>query len=136
MKIGQAARESGVSIRMLRYYEARGLIQPPRRESKYREYCAEDVERARRIQALKHAGLTLDVIAHILPCTESPGVRPCAKFLAALSHKLEVLDQQMALLDLQRRAITDFLVSCQKPRSEDSTDSRQLFAAEHVQHLA
>ena len=136
MQIAELARRTGTSPRMLRYYEARGLIQPPRRESKYREYTATDVDRARRIRALNHAGLTLDVIAHILPCTESSGVRPCAKFLAALSHKLEELDQQMALLDLQRRAIADFLVSSQKPRSEDSTDPRQLFAAEYIQPLA
>jgi hypothetical protein len=39
MKTGQVARQSGVNIQTLRYYERRGLLQaPPRRDSGYREY--------------------------------------------------------------------------------------------------
>ena len=117
MKIGQAARESGVSIRMLRYYEAQGLIEPRRSEARYREYSPADVETAQRIQALSGAGLTLSVIAAILPCVATEGVRtasggkPCAKFLSALRRKQDELEQQIALFELQRDAIADYLLA-------------------------
>jgi DNA-binding transcriptional MerR regulator len=115
MKIAQAARESGVSIRMLRYYEDQGLIQPRRSETRYREYSPADVGIARRIQALSRAGLTLAVIAVILPCVaterarSASGGKPCAKFLSALRRKHDELEQQIALFALQRDAIADYL---------------------------
>src|SRR3546814_20762697 len=44
MNIGQAAKDSGVTAKMIRYYEQIGLIPPAnRRESGYRHYSASDV---------------------------------------------------------------------------------------------
>jgi len=128
MKIGQAARESGVSIRMLRYYEAQGLIEPRRSEARYREYSATDVETARRIQALSRAGLTLAVIANILPCGVKTGGKPCAKFLTALRRKQDELEQQIAQFMLQREAIADYLAAQTQAATalniSSATDSR------------
>ena len=46
MLIGDAARSCGVSARMLRHYEALGLVQPTGRTSAgYRDYSAEDIRR-------------------------------------------------------------------------------------------
>ena len=68
MQIGQLAKKSGISIRMLRYYEHQGLIVPMRSESGYRIYNAKDEERLRRIRILTKAGLTLQAISLLLPC--------------------------------------------------------------------
>lgn len=49
MQIGKIAQRSGISVRMLRFYEAEGLLQPHRTDSGYRDYSDADLEEAKRI---------------------------------------------------------------------------------------
>jgi MerR family copper efflux transcriptional regulator len=54
MTIGGLAKQAGVNIDTIRYYERNGLIpEPARRPSGYREYAATDVERLRFILRAK-----------------------------------------------------------------------------------
>ena len=53
MKIGALAKETGVSVRMLRYYEAEGLLAPARTSGGYRDYGSADRDTVERI---KNAG--------------------------------------------------------------------------------
>lgn len=76
MKIGELSRRTGVSERMLRYYEAEGLLNPARRASGYRDYGPEDARIVRAIRSLNEAGLKLDFIRRFLPCLRSDG-RSC-----------------------------------------------------------
>ena len=47
LKIGELARQTGLSIKTIRYYESRGLLdQPPRTEAGYRLYGPEEVARS------------------------------------------------------------------------------------------
>ena len=62
MKIGELSRRTGVSVRMLRYYEAEGLLAPPRTDSGYRDYGPAEEETVRRIKMLGAAGMTLETI--------------------------------------------------------------------------
>lgn len=73
MRIGELAQRTGVSQRLLRYYEEQGLLRPERRPSGYREYSDADVERVRRIRILLAAGLGTTTIADVLPCTVDTG---------------------------------------------------------------
>ncbi|SFB47409.1 DNA-binding transcriptional regulator, MerR family [Amycolatopsis marina] len=73
MRIGELARRTDVSPRLLRYYEEQGLLRPVRRPSGYREYRVADVERVRRIRTLLAAGLNTTTIAEVLPCTVDTG---------------------------------------------------------------
>ncbi|SHO56083.1 MerR family transcriptional regulator [Vibrio quintilis] len=68
MKIGQLAAQTGISIRMLRYYEEKALISPERLESGYREYNQSHVLLIEKIKVLNRAGLTLDEIRPLLAC--------------------------------------------------------------------
>src|SRR5690348_2448416 len=74
MRIGELVRRTGVSERLLRYYEEQGLLHPTRRPSGYRVYAEPDVETVRRIRVLLAAGLSTSVIAVVLPCITSDGV--------------------------------------------------------------
>ena len=109
MKIAQAAKACGVSVRMLRYYEEQGLIRPGRGSSGYREYSEAEVETVIRIQALNRSGLTLAAIAPILPCVGEGRPKLCERYLVTLSDRLSELDRQIKLLGEQRRAIADTL---------------------------
>ena len=50
MRIGEVARQAGVSTRALRYYEEQGLLASERTPSGQREYAASAVERVRLVQ--------------------------------------------------------------------------------------
>jgi hypothetical protein len=58
--IGEVARRSGVSARMLRHYDALGLVRPTGRTGGgYREYSDEDIRRIFHIESLRSLGLSL-----------------------------------------------------------------------------
>ena len=63
MNIGQAANSSGVSAKMLRYYESIGLIPPAgRTDSGYRVYAPADVNTLRFIRRARDFGLSMERI--------------------------------------------------------------------------
>ncbi|AWT41815.1 MULTISPECIES: MerR family transcriptional regulator [Streptomyces] len=68
MRIGEMVRRTGVSERLLRYYEEQGLLTPERLPSGYRVYSEADVHTVRRIRILLAAGLPTATIARALPC--------------------------------------------------------------------
>ncbi|MDG4859921.1 MerR family transcriptional regulator [Streptomyces sp. T-3] len=76
MLIGEVARRSGVSARMLRHYESLGLVRPSGRTgSGYREYSGDDVRRIFHIESLRSLGLSLREIGRAL---DDPGFTPSA----------------------------------------------------------
>lgn len=67
MLIGEVARRSGVSTRMLRHYDALGLVRPTGRTvGGYREYSAEDIRRIFHVESLRSLGLSLRQIGRAL----------------------------------------------------------------------
>lgn len=67
MNIGQASRASGVSAKMIRYYEQTGLIpKAARRDSGYRDYDQSDVYRLHFIRRARDLGFTVEQIGDLL----------------------------------------------------------------------
>jgi DNA-binding transcriptional MerR regulator len=66
--IGEFARHGRVSVRMLRHYDATGLLRPARVDpvSSYRFYAADQLARLNRIIALKDLGFTLEQVRAML----------------------------------------------------------------------
>ncbi|MFF4097512.1 HEAT repeat domain-containing protein [Streptomyces sp. NPDC001834] len=74
MLIGDVARRSGVSARMLRHYESLGLVRPTgRTDSGYREYSSENIRRIFHIESLRSLGLSLRDVRRAL---DDPGFAP------------------------------------------------------------
>ncbi|ODT85022.1 Cu(I)-responsive transcriptional regulator [Phenylobacterium sp. SCN 70-31] len=67
MNIGQAARASGVSAKMIRYYEQIGLIRPAdRTDSNYRSFSERDVNDLRFIKRGRSLGFSVEEITNLL----------------------------------------------------------------------
>ena len=111
MRIGELSKRSGVSIRMLRYYEDEGLLAPPRTEARYREYDARDVETVKRIRLLAAANLTLPAIRQILPCVldENLVFQPCSELRSILHRQVGVLDERIDALSQSRTILAGFV---------------------------
>lgn len=111
MKIGELSKSAGVSIRMLRYYEAEGLLQPQRTSSGYREYAPADVRTVERIRLLGSAGMTLETIRAFLPCVKGDGpvFEPCDELRNVLHEQIRLADQKAEKLAQSRSILQSFL---------------------------
>ena len=103
--IGKVARAGAVNVQTVRYYERLGLLpRPPRRESGYRVYPPETVERLRFIRQAQAAGFRLDEIKEILRL-KYRGQSPCECVRGLLQRKLEQVEREMAQLARFRREL-------------------------------
>ncbi|MGW3388168.1 MerR family transcriptional regulator [Streptomyces cinereoruber] len=114
MRIGELSRRTGVSERLLRYYEEQGLLRPERRPSGYRAYAEGDVDTVRRIRGLLAAGLNTATIATILPCLRDDDERlvpTCPDLLADLAGERERISRAIVDLQASRAALDDVIAA-------------------------
>src|SRR5215218_2667550 len=105
LKIGELARQTGLSIKTIRYYESRGLLeQPPRTQGGYRLYGPEEVARLRFVRRAKMLGLTLEEIRELVElavrCNEGEIVPRLEEVLEA---KLKETERKIAELSAFRQ---------------------------------
>jgi DNA-binding transcriptional MerR regulator len=105
LRIGEVARQTGLSIKTIRYYESRGLLeQPPRTQGGYRLYGPEEVARLRFVQRAKLLGLTLEEIKELVElavrCNEGEIVPRLEEVLEA---KLAETERKMVELSAFRQ---------------------------------
>uniref|UniRef100_A0AAU3H4C9 MerR family transcriptional regulator n=1 Tax=Streptomyces sp. NBC_01401 TaxID=2903854 RepID=A0AAU3H4C9_9ACTN len=96
MLIGEVARRSGVSARMLRHYESLGLVRPTERTGGgYREYAEDDIRRIFHIESLRSLGLSLRDVGRAL---DDPGFRPSALVDGLIQETRERIARETELL--------------------------------------
>jgi DNA-binding transcriptional MerR regulator len=125
MRIGELSRRTGVSVRLLRYYEEQGLLTPSRRPSGYREYASGDEERVRQIRVLLAAGLSTARIGHALPgvCTDGDRLVPCPGLVSDLERERARIDEAIRALRASRQVL-DSVISA-APRAAPREDPPQ-----------
>ncbi|MCI3934877.1 MerR family transcriptional regulator [Streptomyces sp. AN091965] len=125
MRMGEFSRRTGVSQRLLRYYEEQGLLAPARRPSGYREYTEEDVVTVRGIRVLLAAGLNTATIAELLPCMidDDGALAPgCSGMLPDLTKERDRIDEAVAGL-LAARARLDGIINATVPGAPADPDA-------------
>jgi len=111
--ISKLAKELGVNVETIRFYERRGLIdQPSKPETGYRHYPDETVQRIRFIKRAQDLGFTLEEITSLLSLND----RPCGHVQELAEHKLRAVKEKMADLQRLEHALKALLTQC---RSND-----------------
>jgi DNA-binding transcriptional MerR regulator len=104
LKIGQLAKQAGITAKTIRFYEEAGVLKPPERgANRYRLYTADAVDLLRFVKQAAGLGLTLAEIKEIIAIRQG-GRPPCRHVHRVLKEKADELDRKLKdLLELRRR---------------------------------
>lgn len=112
LTIGQVAKQSGLGVETVRFYERQGLIEePPRRASGYRQYPPEVVDRLGFIRRAKALGFSLKEIADLLGLRVDPH-STCGDVKSRTAAKIADIDAKMAELKRMKRALLQLHDAC------------------------
>jgi Cu(I)-responsive transcriptional regulator len=112
MNISEAATASGVSAKMIRHYEAIGLVQKPRRtDANYRVYSDADVHVLRFVRAARDLGFAMPEIAQLLDLWRDRR-RPSRKVKALVTEHVKSLERRIAELQAMKGTLEQLAHSC------------------------
>ncbi len=116
--IAGLARQGGVGVETVRFYQRRGLLDTPEKSGQsgigggVRRYGPDDVQRLQFIRSAQGAGFTLDQIAELL-ALDATADRQRARALA--TTQLAVLNERIADLQAARGALHRLAQACSQP---------------------
>lgn len=112
VQIGDAARLSGVSAKMVRHYEGLGLLPPvARTEGGYRLYGAADVHTLRFIKRARDLGFSMDEIAELVGLWQNRRRASASVRRVAQKHADELAQRITAMQEMQR-TLQDLIHCC------------------------
>lgn len=112
MNIGEAARASGVSNKMIRHYEAIGLLPPSARsDSGYRVYSEKDLHTLRFIGTARSLGFSLEEIRQLLSLWQDRN-RSSADVKALVTNHIAGLDRKIAEMSAMRDTLNNLANTC------------------------
>jgi MerR family copper efflux transcriptional regulator len=111
MNIGEAAKASGVSAKMIRHYESVGLFpEAARTESGYRQYTDKEVSTLRFVRQSRDLGFSIEQIRELLGLWQDRR-RPSRQVRALAQAHIEELDEKLEELQ-SMKATLEHLVHC------------------------
>lgn len=112
MNIGEASKASGVSSKMIRYYEQIGLINPPRRtESSYRTYGGNDVHTLQFIRRARDLGFSVEQMRTLLALWQDRSRASADVKAVALEHVAE-LERKAAAIHAMMKTLKYLASHC------------------------
>jgi MerR family redox-sensitive transcriptional activator SoxR len=105
LPIGEVARRAGMSSSRVRYYERRGLLDPPERTAGRRRYHPRVLRRLAIIDAAQHVGFSLEEIKDLLGSRDGPAHERLRRLAL---HKLPEIDE----LIIRATAVQQLLRFC------------------------
>ncbi|HRI38979.1 MAG: heavy metal-responsive transcriptional regulator [Nitrospira sp.] len=120
LTIGQLAKDAGVHIETIRYYERRNLLGPTSRlPSGYRLYNCEAQRRLRFIKNAQTLGFTLHEIAELLNLRVSSTAR-CGDVQRKAGAKLKQVEAKVSDLQALARALQVLIRTCRAGQPTDA----------------
>lgn len=118
LTIGTVAKESGVNVETIRYYQRRGLLREPAKPAGgFRQYSKTTVKRVRFIKRAQTLGFSLEEVLALLILNET---KSCVQTREIAAHKLELIEQKIADLTKIKKALFELVHSCEA-RSSGAT---------------
>jgi MerR family mercuric resistance operon transcriptional regulator len=115
LTIARLARDAGVGVETVRFYERRGLIaQPARQGGGYRRYGPDHVRRIQFVRRAQELGFTLDEIASLLELEDGTNRAQVRRIAAA---RLTQIRERVADLRRMERALSHLLEHCETERA-------------------
>lgn len=109
LTIGKLATAGGVGVETIRFYQRKGLLAQPMRESGIRRYGSEDLRRLRFIRHAQAAGFTLEEIKELL-MLDAGEDRTRARTFA--ESRITALDAKIAELRTARNSLKRLATEC------------------------
>ncbi|MDV7213709.1 Cu(I)-responsive transcriptional regulator [Azotobacter beijerinckii] len=126
MNIGQAAKHSGLSARMIRHYEAIGLIVPAGRgDNGYRRYAEADLQRLAFIKRARDLGFSLEEVGRLLDLWQDRQ-RASAEVKALASAHIAALERRIDELADLRDTLRELVDHCRGDERPDCPILREL----------
>jgi Cu(I)-responsive transcriptional regulator len=112
MTIGEVSRASGVSAKMIRYYEETGLIPPAGRTSSgYRTYGPKEVQILRFVRRARDLGFPMDKVADLLALWRDRG-RASADVKHLAEAQVQALETRIREMQEMQAALAHLVHSC------------------------
>ena len=116
LTIGKLAKQTGVTIETIRYYQRFGLLQEPvKPASGYRHYPPETISKIRFIKRAKKAGFSLKEITELLSLDGAH----CNDVRKLAEQKYQKIDTQIKDLIALRQALSTLIKSCEQTSSSE-----------------
>ena len=114
LTIGKVARQAGVNVETIRYYERRGLIeQPPRADRSVREYSPEVVQRVCFIREAKKLGFSLQEVTELLALRADPETN-CDDVRVKAEAKRDEVNEKIRKLKNINNVLDQMIDDCPK----------------------
>lgn len=118
LTIGSLAREAGVGVETIRYYQREGLLaEPNRKRGAYRIYGAAELARLKAIRRAQELGFSLAEINALLALNADTD-RARARALA--TAKIALIDGRIRQLESMRGALQQLVSCCERGNSEEA----------------
>ena len=110
--IGDVAKQAGVGVQTVRFYEREGLIEePPRASSGYRSYNDDVITRLRFIKRAQELGFTLREVRELIALQTDTSAE-CGALRVVAQTKLADIEQRIADLRRMESALQELVDSC------------------------
>jgi MerR family gold-responsive transcriptional activator of gol and ges genes len=131
VNIGQAAKASGISAKMIRYYESVGLIRPADRTlANYRAFSVRDVNELRFIRRARTLGFSVEEIGRLLELWRDRA-RPSREVKAIAARHVAELDARIAEMQAMADTLRHLAHACAGDDRPDCPILSDLAPAEH-----
>ncbi|OTG67618.1 Cu(I)-responsive transcriptional regulator [Acinetobacter silvestris] len=128
MNIGQVAKQSGISSKMIRYYEEIGLIDAAKRSNVgYRIYTDSDLKTLNFIKHARGLGFSSEQMKELISLWKNTG-RSSAEVKELASKHIEDLNNKIKSLQEMVNALQDSVVRCSGDLNSDCT------ILNHIEH--
>ncbi|WP_457575417.1 MerR family transcriptional regulator [Desulfomarina sp.] len=110
--IGKIAKQAGLGVETIRFYERVGLLEePPRTKAGYRQYPPETVDKLRFIQKSKRLGFSLQEIGELFSLRLNQNAT-CGDVKTKAEEKIRSIEKKIYDLTRMKEALTQLTLQC------------------------